>query len=47
MRTKKHKVNKFVNNLKQNLELLTDFNEKLWYMLIEKATVNLYGSIKF
>lgn len=40
MRTKKHKVEGFIEHLKQNSELLTNFNEKIWYALIEKVTVN-------
>ena len=36
MQTKKHRAEEFIETLKQSSELLTDFDERLWYALIEK-----------
>ena len=44
--TKRRKSKEFIENLKQGSELLTNFDEKLWYALIEKATVNANGRIE-
>lgn len=47
MRTKKHKTEEFIESLKLSSELLTDFDERLWYALIEKAIVSSDGKVKF
>ena len=47
LRAKSHKVKEFIGNLEKSSELLTDFDEQLWYALVEKATVNSDGNIKF
>ena len=47
MQTKKHRAEEFIETLKQSSELLTDFDERLWYALIEKVTVNADGSMNF
>ena len=47
MRTKKHRTEEFIENLKQNSERSTDFDERLWYALVEKVVVNTDGGIQF
>lgn len=47
IKAKEHKVNEFITGLEQSSELLTDFDEKLWYALIEKVIVNTDGSMNF
>lgn len=47
MRTKKHKAEEFIESLKLSSELLTDFDERLWYELVEKVVVNTDGSMNF
>lgn len=47
MKAKEHKINEFIKNLKQSTELITDFDEKLWYTLIGKVIINRDGNIKF
>lgn len=47
IKMKKSKAEIFIESLKQSSELLTDFDEKLWYALIEKVIVNTDGSMNF
>ena len=47
MRTKKHRAEEFIESLKQSSELLTEFDERTWYALIEKVIVNTDGSMNF
>ncbi len=44
---RKSKAEIFVENLKQQSCLLTEFDERLWYSLIEKVVVNTDGSMNF
>ena len=47
MKAKEHKINEFIKNLKQSTEIITGFDEKLWYTLIGKVIINRDGNIKF
>ena len=47
IKMKKSKAEIFIENLKQRSRLLTEFDERLWYSLIEKVIVNSDGSMNF
>lgn len=47
IRTKKYKAEEFIKNLKSSSKLIKEFDERLWYALIERVIVNADGSIKF
>ena len=47
IKMKKSKAEIFIENLKQLSYLLTEFDERLWYSLIEKVIVNTDGSMNF
>lgn len=44
---RRNKIQVFINKLKSNNELLSEFNEDLWYAMVEKAVVNVDGSVNF
>lgn len=44
---RRNKIQIFVNKLKSNNEILSEFDEDLWYAVVEKAVVNVDGSIHF
>lgn len=46
-KVRKQKVQDFMNKLMENEKLLTEFDEKLWYALIERVIVSEDGSIEF
>ena len=41
------KIDAFINHLKLNDNLLSEFDEKLWYAMVDKAIVNTDGSVHF
>ena len=47
MKMKKSKAEIFIESLKRQNCLLTEFDEELWYALIEKVIVNTDGSMNF
>lgn len=47
IKMKKSKAEVFIENLKQQSCLLTEFDERLWYALVEKVIVNTDGSMNF
>ena len=47
IKMKKSKAEIFIESLKQQSCLLTEFDERLWYSLIEKVIVNSDGSMNF
>lgn len=44
---RKNKVNAFINHLKLNDNLLSEFNEKLWYAMVDKVIVDIDGTVHF
>lgn len=47
IKMKKSKAEIFIESLKRQSCLLTEFDERLWYSLIEKVIVNADGSMNF
>lgn len=41
------KINIFLNQLKQNDKIITEFDEQLWYSMIEKVIVHSSGKFEF
>jgi chromosome segregation ATPase len=41
------KINMFISNLKNNNKLITEFDEKLWYAVVEKVVINVDKHIVF
>ena len=44
---RKDKIDVFINQLKLNDNFLSEFNEKLWYAVVDKAIVDTDGTIHF
>lgn len=44
---RRDKIDAFINHLKLNDNLLSEFNEKLWYAMVDKAIVNTDGTVYF
>ncbi len=41
------KIDAFMNHLRLNDNLLSEFNEKLWYAMVDKAIVDIDGTVNF
>ena len=41
------KIDAFINYLKLNDNLLSEFNEKLWYAMVDKVIVDIDGTVHF
>ena len=46
-KVRKQKVQDFINKLRENEKLITEFDETLWYALIERVIVSEDGIIEF
>lgn len=46
-KVKKQQTLQFLEKIKNQDNLITDFDEQMWYSLVEKVTVNRDGSLKF
>lgn len=44
---RKQKVQDFMNKLKENEKLVTEFDETLWYAMVERVVVSNDGSVNF
>ena len=47
MKAKRYKTKAFIDKLKSRGDLITEFDEQLWYSLIEKVSVNRDGTLNF
>lgn len=47
LKVRRDKIRIFVDNLKNRSEVIYEFNEKLWYALVNKIVVNAQVDIKF
>lgn len=41
------KIDAFINHLKLNDNLLSEFDEKLWYAMVDKVIVDIDGTVHF
>ena len=46
-KARRDKIKLFINNLRNLNEVISDFDEKLWYVLVEKVTVYEDGNMEF
>ena len=46
-KARRDKIKVFINNLRNLNEVISDFDEKLWYVLVEKVTVYEDGNMEF
>ena len=46
-KVRKQKAQDFMNKLRVNEKLITEFDEELWYALVERVVVSKDGNIKF
>ena len=44
---RREKIKIFIEDLKNNDVVITEFDERLWYSLVEKAIVYADGKIEF
>ena len=47
LKIRQEKIKIFIKNLKENNEIISEFDEKLWYSIIEQVIVNTDGIIDF
>ena len=47
LKVRKDKIGAFINHLKLNDHPLSEFNEPLWYAIVDKAIVNTDGTVYF
>lgn len=47
LKVRRDKIKMFIDNLKNLNEVISEFDERLWYAMVEKAVVNVDGSIDF
>ena len=45
--SRRNKIQMFINNLREQNRIISEFDENLWYSLVEKAVVNIDGNIRF
>lgn len=46
LKVRRDKIRIFVDNLKNRSEVISEFDEKLWYVLVNKIVVNAQVDIK-
>lgn len=47
LKARKDKIAIFINDLKENNKIISEFDERLWYAIVEKVVVNVDGTIDF
>ena len=47
LKVRREKINIFIGNLKSNDKIIDEFDERLWYVLVDKVVVHEDGNIGF
>ena len=47
LKVRRDKINIFIEDLKSNDKLIDEFDEKLWYVMVDKIVVHEDGNIEF